>query len=175
MDLEALLPIIDEIVKESLSEKVYIYGRYQRGMTNRVASGRLRNSIKSVVQKDKQGIQIIQVQAFGQPLSNTYAYWLINDRKAGKRPPGKDIEDWIRNKKSFKIRDMKTGQFLPKTDKNIKRVAYVIARSIGQFGFQNIPKNFVTISYDKILENQQIANIIQESTYDELLNLIEGI
>lgn len=175
MDLDALLPIIDEIVKESLNDKVYIYGRYQRSTTRRVATGNLKNSIKSVIQDNKQGVQIIQLQAFGQPLSNTYAYWLINDRKAGKRPPTSDIAEWIKNKKDFKIRDMKTGQFLPKNDKNIKSVAYVVARSIGQFGYQNQPKNFVQISYQKILDNPQIREIIAEATYDDLLNIIEGI
>lgn len=191
MDLDALLPIIDDIVKESLNEKVYVYGRYQKGTTRRVASGKLVNSIKSVIQDNKQGVQIIQVQSNGVPLNNTYAYWLINGRqpgpaigsqkgrkKTGSYSPGpfvSGIMEWIRNKRDFKIRDMKTGQFLPKNEKNIKSVAYVIARSIGMFGFQNQPKNFVEISYDKIKQNPQIAEIIEQATYDELLNLIEGL
>jgi len=81
MNLEAVAPIIEDIVKESLSEKVYLYGRFQRSLTSRVASGRLRSSIKAVIIDNKQGVQSIQVQAFGQPLSNTYAYWLANDRQ----------------------------------------------------------------------------------------------
>ena len=175
MDLQTILPIIDEIVKESLSEKVYIYGRYQRGLTNRVASGKLRSSIKSVVKTDREGLQVIQLTAFGQPLSNTYAYWLINDRQAGGRPPSGDIAKWIMNKKSFRIRDMKTGKFLPKTEKNVVRVAYVIARSIGQFGFQNIPKNFVEVSYDKILNDTRITQLITDMTVKEFFEKLEGI
>jgi hypothetical protein len=178
MNLEAIEPILEQIVKDSLSDKVYIYGRFQRSLTSRVASGRLRNSINAVVKNNKQGVQSIQVQAFGQPLSNTYAYWLMNDRK----PNGNGgfanigaIEEWIKNKNSFKIRDLKTGKFLPKNEKNIKNTAFLVARSIGRFGYQNKPQNFVEVSYDKILKNPQISKIIEGAAYDELLNLIEGL
>lgn len=174
MNLEALLPIIDDIVKSSLEEKVYLYGAYQKNLGNKIASGKLRDSIKSVIE-EQNGIEIIQVQAFGQPLSNTYAYWLINGRQPGKWANIGAIEQWIRNKKSFRIRDMKTGRFLEKNDRNIKSVAYVIAKSIGKFGFQNLPQNFVEVSYDKIINNQQILDLIGEATYDDLLNSIEGI
>ena len=176
MDLEALAPIIADIVKESLSEKVYLYGAYQKGLTSRVASGKLRDSIGAVVEQNKQGIQVVRVTAMGgKRLEDTYAYWLINDRKAGKWANIGAIKEWIMNKKSFRIRDYKTGQFLPKTEKNVDSVAFVIARSIGKFGFQNKPKNFLEISIDKIMNNQQITQIIEGATVDELLNQLEGI
>lgn len=174
MDLDALSPIIEEIVKEALSDKVYIYGRYQKGKTNRVASGNLRNSVKAKVQPNKQGIQIIQLQAFGKPLLNTYAYWLANDRGPGNVAKGV-IEEWIMNKKSFRIRDFKTGQYLPKNEKNIKSVAYVIRRSMKKFGFYNLPKNFWEVSIDKIYADPRITEIIQDATMEDLLKLIEGI
>ena len=178
MNLEQIEPIIEDIVKERLSDKVYLYGRYQKSLTSRVASGKLRNSIKAVSKQDRAGVTIIQVQAFGQPLSNTYAYWLANDRKpngGGGYANIGAIEEWIKNKKSFKIRDYKTGKFLPKNDKNIKSTAFVVARSIGKFGYQNIPKNFVDVSYKKILNNTQIRELIAEASFDDLLNLIEGL
>jgi hypothetical protein len=178
MNLEQVAPIIENIVKESLSEKVYLYGRFQKSLTSRVASGRLRSSIKAVIIDNKQGVQSIQIQAFGQPLSNTYAYWLANDRKpngGGGYANIGAIEEWIKNKQSFKIRDLKTGKFLPKNDKNIKNTAFLVARSIGRFGYQNKPKNFVEISYEKILNNPQINALIEQATYDDLLNAIEGL
>jgi hypothetical protein len=176
MDLDALAPIIADIVKESLSEKVYLFGAYQKGLTSRVASGRLRDSIGAVVEENKQGIQVIRVTALGgKRLEDTYAYWLINDRQPGKWANINAIKEWIYNKKSFRIRDYKTGQFLPKTEKNVDSVAFVIARSIGKFGFQNKPKNFVEISIDKIMNNEQIIQIIEGATVDELLNKIEGL
>lgn len=176
MDLDALAPIIAQIVKDSLNEKVYLFGAYQKGLTNRVASGRLRDSIGAVVEDNKQGIQVIRVTALGgKRLEDTYAYWLINGRQPGKWANINAIKEWIYNKKSFRIRDYKTGQFLPKTEKNVDSVAFVIARSIGKFGFQNKPKNFVEISIDKIMNNEQIIQIIEEATYDELLKNIEGI
>jgi hypothetical protein len=178
MNLEEITPIIENIVKESLSEKVYVYGRFQRSLTSRVASGRLRNSIKAVVKTDREGIQVIQVQAFGQPLSNTYAYWLANNRN-----PNSDggyanigaIQQWIKEKKSFRIRDFKTGKFLPKNDKNIKSTAFLVARSIGKFGYQNIPKNFVEISYDKVINNTEIIRLLEGAAFDDLLNALEGL
>jgi hypothetical protein len=176
MDLDALAPIIAEIVKQSLSEKVYLYGAYQKGLTSRVASGKLRDSIGAVVEENKQGIQVIRITALGgKRLEDTYAYWLINDRQPGKWANINAIKEWIMNKKSFRIRDYKTGQFLPKTEKNVDSVAFVIARSIGKFGFQNKPKNFMTIAIENIMKNEQIMEIIAEATYDDLLNKIEGI
>jgi hypothetical protein len=179
MDLEALAPIIADIVKQSLSEKVYLFGAYQKGTTSRVASGRLRDSIGAVVEENKQGIQVIRVTALGgKRLEDTYAYWLINDRKPGKWANINAIKEWIYNKKSFRIRDYKTGQFLPKTEKNVDSVAFVIARSIGRFGFQNKPKNFTTIALEKINKNEQIMQIVEAAageTIETLLDKIEGL
>ena len=176
MDLDAIAPIVAQIVKDSLNEKVYLFGAYQKGTTNRVASGKLRDSIGAVVEDNKQGIQVIRVTALGgKRLEDTYAYWLINDRQPGKWANINAIKQWIYNKKSFRIRDYKTGQFLPKTEKNVDSVAFVIARSIGKFGFQNKPKNFVEISIDKIMNNEQIIQIIEDATVDELLTKIEGL
>jgi hypothetical protein len=182
MDLEAIAPIIADIIKESLNEKVYLYGAYQKGLTNRVASKTLMKSIKATVVDNKQGFQVIRVTAIdGKRLEDTYAYWLINDRKGGGEGKFANIDaikEWIYNKKSFRIRDYKTGKFLPKTEKNVDSVAFVIARSIGRFGFQNKPKNFVTISMDKIKNNEQITQIIQSEageTIEDLFKQIEGL
>jgi len=178
MNLEAIAPIMEEIVKESLSDKVYLYGRFQKSLTSRVATGNLRNSIKAVIKGNKQGVQVIQIQAFNQPLSNTYAYWLANDRK----PNGSGgyanigaIQQWIKDKKSFRIRDLKTGKFLPKNEKNIKSTAFVVARSIERFGYQNKPKKFVEISYDKILKDKRIIDLMEDALYDDVLNALEGL
>jgi hypothetical protein len=99
---------------------------------------------------------------------------LANDRGPG-AVPSSAIEKWIREKGSFRIRDFKTGQFLPKNDKNIKSAAYVIARSLGRFGFQNKPKNFWEISMEKIENNQEIIQLLEEATFDDLYKIIEGI
>ncbi len=176
MDLEALAPIIADIVKESLNEKVYLFGTPQKGLTSRVATGDLMRSIGAVVEDNKQGIQVIRVTALGgKRLEDTYAYWLINGRKPGKWPNIGAIKEWIYNKKSFIIKDFKTGQTLPKTEKNVDSVAFLIARSMSKFGFQNKPKNFLEISIDKIMNNEKITQIIEDATIDELLTKLEGI
>ena len=151
-------------------------------MTSRVASCKLRDSIGAVVDDIIQGIQVIKVTAIGGArLEDTYAYWLINDRKGGgegKFANINAIKEWIYNKKSFRIRDYKTGQFLPKTEKNVDSVAFVIARSVGRFGFQNKPKNFTTIALEKINKNEQIMQIVEAAageTIETLLDKIEGL
>jgi hypothetical protein len=190
MDLNAIEPIIEQIVKDSLDKRVYQYGK-NGNLTNRVASGNLRNSIKAVVKPSKQGIQIIELQSNGKPLSNTYAYWLINDRKpgpaigsqkgrkkTGNYQPGpfvSAIEEWIKNKKSFRMRNFKTGQYIAKNDKTIKQAAYVIARSIGKFGFKNKPQNFIEVSIDMLMKNEKIIQILEGQAFEDLLNAIEGI
>lgn len=174
MDLEALTPIIEQIIKESLKEKVYQFGHPTKGTTTRVATGRLMNNIKVQVVETQPGIQVIAISAFGKRLEDTYAYWLINDRKPGKFPNLNAIKAWIKNKKSFRIRDFKTGKYLPKNEKNIDRVAYLIGRSMKQFGFQNKPKNFITISIDKIFADPRIIEIIQNETVEDLINKLEG-
>lgn len=177
MDLTPIALIVEQTIKESLNEKVYLYGAYQKGLTSRVASGTLRDSIKATVVDNKQGIQAIRITAIGgQLLTNTYAYWLIEGRKGnGKFANIGAIKEWIMNKKSFKIRDFKTGRFLPKNEKNVDSVAFVIARSIGKFGFQNKPKNFIDIAIDKLINNSEIVNYLEEETFDELMNTLEGI
>jgi hypothetical protein len=181
MDLEALEPIIEQIIKDSLSANVYQYGK-NKNLTNRVASGKLRNCVKAKVQPNRQGIQIIQITFLGGKTINqegVYAYWLANDRgpnKSGKKFANIGaIKEWIKNKKSFRTRDFKTGKFLPKNEKNIERAAFAIARSIGRFGYKNRPQNFVEVSIDKIMKNPKIIEIIGNATMDELINQIEGI
>ncbi len=175
MDLEALTPIIEEIIKSSLKEKVYEFGHPTKGTTSRVATGNLMNSIKAQVEDTEPGVQIIQITAFGKRLEDTYAYWLINDRKPGKFPNLTSIKDWIRNKKSFRIRDFKTGRYLPKDEKNIDRVAFLVGRSMKQFGYQNTPDNFITISFDKILADPRVMEIVGDEAIEDLINQLEGI
>jgi len=190
MDLTALQPIIDEIVKESLEEKVYQYGKSGK-KGNRVASGNLKRGISSRIETNKEGIQIIQFTAFGKLMTDTYAYWLIEDRqpgpqvgsqvgrpKTGNYVPGPFVQgiiNWINNKKSFKIRDFKTGKFKEKNAKNVKSAAWVIARSIAKNGYQNKPQNFITVSIKKMANDPRILQIIGDESFEDLLKQIEGL
>lgn len=179
MNLDALAPIIEQIIKDSLSANAYLYGKSKK-RGNRVASGTLRNSIKADVVENKQGIAVIQITALnGKRLEDTYAYWLINDRKPGASGPGGKlqpaIEKWIEQKNSFTIKNFKTGATLPKNEKNIKSAAYVVARSIAKFGFKNRPMNFIEISFDKIMKDPRITEIVADATFEELFNKIEGL
>lgn len=191
MELKNLELVIDEIVKESLSDKVYIYGKKGSSLTNRVASGRLRDSVKSQIKPLKGGAFLIVFTAFGKLLDETYAYWLINDRKpgpsigsqkgrkkTGNYNPGpfvSAIEEWIQNKKSFKLRNYKTGKFIEKNKKNIRSAAWVIARSIAKNGFKNQPKNFLQISLEKINSDPRVLEIIGDAAFEDILNEIDDL
>ena len=175
INLELIQPIIEDIIKQSLRDKVYQYGIKSTGLTSRVASGKLVNSINSQILTSKEGVITIQIMAFGQPLSNTYAYWLINGRNPGRFPNITAIEKWIMDKKSFRIRDLKTGRYLEKNVKNVKAAAFLVSRSMSKFGFQNKPLNFIEISYEKIINNKQIMELIGQATIDDLLQIIERI
>jgi hypothetical protein len=175
MDLEALSPIIEEIIKSSLMQKAYEFGHPTKGIGNRVATGNLMNSIKAQVEETQPGIQIIQVTAFGKRLEDTYAYWLIEKRNPGKFPNVDAIRNWIKNKKSFRIRDLKTGKYLPKDEKNINRVAFLVGRAMKENGFQNKPQNFTTISIEKIMADPRVMEIIGDAAIEDLIDAIEGI
>ena len=51
MNLERLTPIVEQVFKQVLSENRYPFG-VKGGKGNKVASGRLRDSIKAVATKD---------------------------------------------------------------------------------------------------------------------------
>jgi len=94
MDLEKVAPIIETIMKKTLEQKRYPFGFAKfRGVGNKVASGKLRDSIKVVTKKvnnDETGIQVI---------SEEYAQWVQSGRLPGKKGvPIGAIEQWIKER-----------------------------------------------------------------------------
>jgi hypothetical protein len=170
MDLEKLSPIIEQIIKQTLSEQRYPfgYGKY-RGLSNKVASGKLKNSIKAVpTDKDT----IIIYGPGGKPLNQTYGDWggkgdvNIGRKKNVKGVPISALEAWI-SQRGLKGRDKK-GRFITK-----KSFAFAIQANIKKFGIR--PSNFVEYSVDVLEENSKLIKAIEEITFEELLDLIEGI
>ena len=168
MNLERLAPIIEQIFKQVLSEK-----RYQFGISgkkgNKVASGRLRDSIKAV-QTTPNTITIFGPN--GLPLNQTYGAWggrgdVNSGRLANmKGVPIKVLEKWIKQR-GLKGRDKK-GKYI--TDKSF---AFAIQKNIKKFGIK--PSNFIEISLDILDKNQELIQLVEDITYEELINLIEGI
>lgn len=167
MNLEAIAPIIEQIIKETLEEKRYPYGFAKiKGVGNKVASGRLRDSVK-VTGSNEANNYILQI------IMLDYFQWVQSGRLPGKKfvPIGALIQ-WIKDRK-LSIRNKKTGRFSKKTPDAIKSMAYAIQRNINKFGIK--PANFLDISIEKIMEDPRIQDLLEGATYEDLINAIEGI
>lgn len=162
MDLEAVAPIIEQIIKETLEEKRYKFGfANYKGISNKVATGRLRDSVQVKVGTDTQSKAVLQV------LMIDYAQYV----QAGRLPnqkmvPIQPLLTWIKAR-GLKGRD-KRGRFISN-----RSFAFAIATNIKKFGIR--PANFIDFSIEKIFEDARITELIGEAAYDELLNAIEGL
>jgi hypothetical protein len=161
MDVEKIAPIIESILKKTLEQKRYPFGFSNfRGVGNKVASGKLRDSIKTnVVQsQDETIIQII---------GEEYARWVQSGRLPGKRGvPISAIEKWIKDR-GLTGRDKK-GRFIKRTS-----FAFAIQNNIKKFGIR--PSNFLDVALETIGNDPQIMELLGDAAYEDLINLIEGI
>jgi hypothetical protein len=161
MDVEKIAPIIESILKKTLEQKRYPFGFSNfRGVGNKVASGKLRDSIKTnVVQsQDETIIQII---------GEEYARWVQSGRLPGKRGvPISAIEKWIKDR-GLTGRDKK-GRFIKRTS-----FAFAIQNNIKKFGIR--PSNFLDVALETIANDQEIMGLLGDAAYEDLINLIEGI
>lgn len=162
MDLEKVAPIIETIMKKTLEEKRYPFGFAKfRGVGNKVASGKLRDSIKVNVVKVNQNESIIQV------ISEEYAQWVQSGRLPGKKGvPIGAIEQWIKER-GLQGRDKK-GKFIKR-----RSFAFAIQSNIKKFGIR--PSNFLDVALEMIAEDPKVMDLIGDAAYDDLINLIEGI
>jgi hypothetical protein len=162
MNLEAIAPLIEDIIKKSLEEKQYRFGfaDYQ-GRGNKVASGRLKNSVEVKQTTNSKDLQILEV------LMIDYAQYVQGGRRRDKKGvPIKSLLQWIKDR-GLRGRDKK-GKFI----KNIS-FAFAIQKNITKYGIRSA--NFIDISIEKILADPRIEELIGEATYEDLLNAIEGI
>ena len=161
MDLEAIAPLLEDIIRQSLYEKRYQFGfdKY-KGVGNKVSSGTLARSVEVQI-KTNNGITELQV------LMAEYGQWVQSGRVPGKGyvPVGSLIK-WIKQR-GLKGRDKK-GKFM--TDKSF---AFAIQKNIRKFGIR--PANFLDISMEKIMADERITNLLGEAAYDDLINAITGI
>lgn len=162
MDLEAIAPIIEQIIKETLEEKRYQFGfANYKGKSNKVASGKLRDSVQVKVGMDSQSKTVLQVMMID------YAQYVQAGRLQNqKMVPIQPLIQWIKARR-LKGRNKK-GRYI----KN-ESFAFAIATNIKKYGIR--PANFIDFSIEKIFEDPRISELIGEATYDELLNAIEGL
>jgi len=161
MNLEKIAPIIENILKKTLEEKRYPFGFAKfRGLGDKVASGKLKDSIqvKVVTQKDNTVIQVLAEQ---------YSQWVQSGRLPGKKGvPISVLEEWIKSR-GLTGRDKK-GRFIKR-----KSFAFAIQTNIKKFGIR--PSNFLDVALETISNDPKIVELIGDESYEELINLIEGI
>jgi hypothetical protein len=162
MNLEKIAPIIEDILKKTLEQKRYPFGFAKfKGVGNKVASGKLRDSIQVQVKKVNEGETVIQV------LAEQYSQWVQSGRRPGKKGvPISAIENWIKSR-GLQGRNKK-GQFI-----NRRSFAFAIQNNIKKFGIR--PSNFLDVALETIGNDPKIMELIGDEAYEDLINLIEGI
>jgi len=162
MDLEKIAPIIESILKKTLEQKRYPFGFAKfKGVGNKVASGKLRDSIQVQVKKVNEDETVIQV------LAEQYSQWVQSGRLPGKKGIQiSAIEDWIKSR-GLQGRDKK-GQFIKR-----RSFAFAIQTNIKKFGIR--PSNFLDVALETIGNDPKIMELIGDEAYEDLINLIEGI
>ena len=177
MNLEEIAPIIEEIIKEAIAEKVYPFGfgKY-KGLSNKIASHTLINSVQVEVKggqknitrrqflkgqtgnNSKQSLQVIMVD---------YAQYVQAGRRPGKAGvPIKSLLEWIKDRK-LKGRNKK-GQFISN-----ESFAFAIQTNIKKFGIRPAP--FLDVALDKLFDDPRITDLLGDAAYEDLINALEGI
>jgi hypothetical protein len=168
MDVQKIAPIIEEILKKTLQQKKYPFGFGNfRGVGNKVASGKLKDSIKVTAQQSGDET-IIQV------LAENYSKWVQSGRLGHGRPIKKGekgvpifaLEQWIKAR-GLKGRNKK-GQFITN-----KSFAFAIRNNIFKFGIRQ--SNFLDVALDTLEADPRIMELLEGEAFEELLNIIEGI
>jgi hypothetical protein len=162
MDLEKIAPIIEDILKKTLEEKRYPFGFAKfKGVGNKVASGRLKDSIQVTTQQSGNGETIIDIMA------EQYSQWVQSGRLPGKgKVPIEALEAWIKSR-GLQGRDKK-GKFIKR-----RSFAFAIQNNIKKFGIR--PANFLDVALETIGDDPRIMELLEEGSYEDLINLIEGI
>lgn len=79
-----------------------------------------------------------------------YGEWVDKGRKPGKGIPVDKLMGWIKTK-PVRLRDLKTGQFLGKTESRMKSLAFLINRKIKEKGIA--ATNFLTDPFNKAFQD----------------------
>lgn len=168
MDLQKIAPIIEDIMKKTLEQKRYPFGFANfKGLSNKVASGKLKDSIevKVVTRKDNTVIQV---------LAEKYSQWVQSGRlgngrgirKGEKGVPIAALERWIKAR-GLKGRNKK-GRFITN-----KSFAFAIRSNIFKFGIRQ--SNFLDIALETLEADPRIMELLEGESFEELINIIEGI
>ena len=197
MDYSKVLPIIEKVYIDALSVQKYSYG-VSGGVGNKIATGRLRDSIQAVQSGDN-----IQIEM------EDYAKYVASGRKPGSYVPLSALTRWAQVKGlkfnldepakgfngtkrqvslAFAINNKRKKEgkhFIPidilldwikkegikGTFDNSKAAAFAISNSIRRFGIR--PANIIDLPAEQVLENQEFVGNMEQSAVDEILKNLD--
>jgi hypothetical protein len=133
-------------------------------INNNIATGRALESLRYVIEHND-GEVMLNI------IGEHYIKKIDEGRKPGKRAPSTNtIEKWIKAKRGFQLRD-RSGRFIAKTQSNIKRAAFNIARSIGEKGTR--PYNLIEYAMNP-LESKILGEVVTAFVEEELNKMIKN-
>lgn len=159
MDIEKIAPILEQIIKDNLEKKIYPFGFPQKGIGDKVASGKLRDSIE-VIPYYKNGLGRLLIAA------EYYAAYVISGRKKGSHVPIKPLMEWIKDR-GLQGRDKK-GRYITR-----KSFAFAISNSIKNNGIRSA--DFRYLSIEDILKDKRIPKLLEDSAYSDLIKAIDSL
>lgn len=167
IELQRLGTLFINFFKQKIQERIYPYGNPQRGVSDKVATGQLLNSLTATVMPDGQG-------GFNLVITYMDYFKYVN---LGRRPgrglvPIPALLNWIKVR-GIKGRN-KRGRFISNLS-----LAFAIQRNIFKFGIR--PTNIYDKAYDSfeaLLENppaefQDEYNSLYEAIGQDVENFIE--
>lgn len=116
--------LFTQYLKEAIQKQQYPYGNPQRGVSDKVASGRLLNSIKHSVEIDTNGDPLLVIEYI-----DYFENVNLGRRKEKKKVPINAILDWIRVR-GLQGRNKK-GRFIPRLS-----FAFAIQQNIFKYGIR---------------------------------------
>lgn len=132
-------------------------------INNNIATGRALESLRYAIEHND-GEVVLNI------IGEHYIKKIDEGRKPGKKAPSSNtIEKWIKAKQSFQLRD-RSGRFIAKTQSNIKRAAFNIARSIGVKGTR--PYNLIEYAMNP-LESKILGDVVIAFVGEELNSIIK--
>lgn len=202
INAQQIAEMIDKMIKDILTEKVYPYGNPQFGIGNKVASGSLRDSIEVQVVRKNDNLMI-------EILANDYFQWVQSGRAKGKKGvPISAILAWMRSR-GITATDRTNDEF--KALQSQVATAYIINKGRIKKGKHALPmevlinwikekkvvfnidlqknmafaiqKNIIKFGirpaniedklYDQIASSQEIVDLLGDYTFEDLVDKIE--
>lgn len=125
---------------DNFGSNVIRLSKINLGILKKDVSGRLRKTLDYEVDVSKN-----QTSFSFSILAQPYAWWVDQGRKPGKGIPPHVALAWVKQK-PVRLRDLKTGSFVKKTESKVRSVAFLINRKIKEKGIA--ATNFLTDPFD---------------------------